>query len=178
MRLAEFCLGMAAYVAWSRWVQPMKAGVLTWTILECAAVALTAIWLFNMQGVVSRIPVYTIALWVYVAGGAPLFAILIATLADGRGILGRGLSRRELVYLGAVSFPLYLLHAPVMTLMQRANMSEAPVFGALFLGSIVLHEAIEKPGRSILTKVWPRFTSRVEQVQAPTSDPYPWQRGA
>jgi peptidoglycan/LPS O-acetylase OafA/YrhL len=85
-------------------------------------------------------------------------------LADGRGILGRILSRREFVYLGAVSFALYLLHVPAIWLMR--NMREAPVFGALLFGSIVLHEAIEKPARRILTEArWFRCTSQADQAR-------------
>jgi peptidoglycan/LPS O-acetylase OafA/YrhL len=171
MRLAEFCLGMAACVVWSRWVQPMKAGALVWTILECAAVALTVAWLFNVQEVVSRITVYPLALWIFVAGGAPLFAVLIVALADGRGIVGRILSRREFVYLGAISFPLYLLHYPVMRLMQLRNVGETLVFGDIFFGSIVLHEVIEKPARIFLIGVrWPLFAQRENRFQATISD--------
>jgi peptidoglycan/LPS O-acetylase OafA/YrhL len=158
MRLAEFCLGMAAYLAWSRWVQPTLGGVATWTALECLAVALTFLWLVGIERVGTETWIPALSVWISEVGAAPFFAIVIVALAAGRGLLGRLLSRRELVYLGAISFPLYLLHAPLMMVMQRFDAEAAPVIAALLLGSILLHEAIEKPTRSILAQAirWDR----------------------
>jgi peptidoglycan/LPS O-acetylase OafA/YrhL len=159
MRLAEFCLGMAAYVLWKRYVEPAKLTAAAWTVSEGAALLLVVGWLiyFISSELVWRIPNWPLALWGYVAGGAPVFAILIIVLASGRGLLGSLLSRREFVYLGAISFSLYLLHQPFLRLFAISwpdlSLGKALLGGAaLIVGSAALHELVEKPFRSILTK--------------------------
>jgi peptidoglycan/LPS O-acetylase OafA/YrhL len=80
-------------------------------------------------------------------------------LRTGTGWLAWLLTRREMLWLGAVSYPLYLVHAPVQKLLGRAladaAQGDAALFSAIWLPASLLlplglawllHEWVEAPG--------------------------------
>ena len=138
--MAGFFLGMAIAAARS----PSRA----WPDRIASAAQVAAIALFGF-GVWRTDPaIMTLA-----------SALLIAALADERGLLTRAMSNGVLVWLGAISYSIYLLHTPLLVLVGRLPLP-APVKGALLVG-ILLPLAtltwwlIEQPGRRI-PSLWNR----------------------
>jgi peptidoglycan/LPS O-acetylase OafA/YrhL len=82
-------------------------------------------------------------------------AVLILALSPERGPVARLLASRGVVWLGRVSFSIYLLHAPLMNLIQRVpvpggHWGHLVVLAAiLFPMSEVTYRWIERPGRRI-----------------------------
>ena len=82
-------------------------------------------------------------------------AALILALAPEQGPVARLLASRGTVWLGRVSFSIYLLHAPLMNLVQRVpvpggHWSHLVMLAAiLFPMSELTYRWIERPGRRI-----------------------------
>lgn len=97
-------------------------------------------------------------------GGFAVFAVLaavtIAGVMAGDGLLSRGLSLRPLVYLGRISYSLYLWHwlIDVWLTPARTGLSLWPLLGVrtavALAASIVSYTFIEQPLRN---SVWERF---------------------
>lgn len=114
-RLAEFLGGMVAYqvaislrgAAWSR-AQASAYEIAGVVISFLAMVGATklSVYLSNTSP--------QAAVWIRVAGSFPVFAALLSVFYAQRGIVSRLLSWRPLVYLGEISFALYLLHQLVL----------------------------------------------------------------
>jgi peptidoglycan/LPS O-acetylase OafA/YrhL len=89
---------------------------------------------------------------------APLFALLIFTLASGPGIASDLLSLPALVLLGSASYSMYILQVPVMTACERWLGRSALTFciGLLVLTgvSIVTSLYFEAPARRWLRGKW------------------------
>ena len=51
---------------------------------------------------------------------APLFALLVLALAEGKGPIARAMSTRSLTLLGEASYWLYIFHVPVAILFHKA----------------------------------------------------------
>ena len=93
-------------------------------------------------------------------------AVLIFTLSADRGPVAWLLAMRGTVWLGRVSFSIYLLHAPLLTLLQRipvpgGNWGHLMLFLAILLPmSELTYRWIEQPGRRIpalLRRLLPPF---------------------
>lgn len=154
MRGLEFCSGMATWVLWNRHIKPMKLSLLGWSVLEAAVLAFSILWL----GAAYWWPVPWIShwgmLWYGPSGSFWVFAILIAAFAGGRGIVGRALSVRPLVFLGEISFSLYMLHQVLMkafvTTFKWPDVPEVIFFGVLLVLSSASYLLVEKPGQRLL----------------------------
>ncbi len=96
---------------------------------------------------------------------APLFALLIYTLAVGRGPLVSFLSLAPIVFLGEASYALYILHAPIWDWLHRIKVqfdlqiNDAESVGyfltylaILFIASIVIFKWIEIPARDVIRR--------------------------
>jgi peptidoglycan/LPS O-acetylase OafA/YrhL len=90
---------------------------------------------------------------------APLFALLIVSLALGRGPIAAFLSTRPLIALGNASYSLYLLHIPLVIYWSKVTghlpepVRSRGVINAAFLlfavvGSLLCHRYIEVPMRA------------------------------
>jgi peptidoglycan/LPS O-acetylase OafA/YrhL len=84
-----------------------------------------------------------------------VFAILIAVVASGRGVVGLILSNRVLVYLGEISFSIYMLHLVLMKIFAFSFVPELPVtplmyFSALLFLASCSYFMIEKPAQRLL----------------------------
>jgi peptidoglycan/LPS O-acetylase OafA/YrhL len=114
--------------------------------------------------------------------GIPLFALLIVALANGSDWLSTGLAVRPLVYLGEISYAVYMLHwvarVVVRTGLARAGLLDslpAPVivaayFALTMVAAVLLYHFVERPGRRTLRRLAdrvPRARARVKDV-APT----------
>jgi peptidoglycan/LPS O-acetylase OafA/YrhL len=97
--------------------------------------------------------------------GLLLFAILIATLTEPRDFLSRVLSLRVIVYLGEISYSLYMVHWVVRVIVRNGlqilgvlnSLPSALVVSAYVLGTLIAAVAsyhfVELPGRALLRKV-------------------------
>lgn len=88
------------------------------------------------------------------------FPVLVICAANNRGVIGRSLSWRPLVLLGALSYALYLIHYPLLHLMMSAaeqasvELSDfntglwlAAQIAILLAGAALLHFFVERPAR-------------------------------
>ncbi|UFH57309.1 acyltransferase [Spirosoma sp. KNUC1025] len=103
---------------------------------------------------------------------APLFIALILFLATQHGALARWLSHPKFIYLGEISYGIYLLQIPVGKALSVINShylhlkpwQYAPVYiSALLLISSFCYELIETPARSFIR----RWFSPAIQVKQP-----------
>ena len=91
-----------------------------------------------------------------------IFMLMIVALADSRDMLGKFLSFPVFIYLGEVSYSLYMVHWPVRTVLRNVVERSAalsalspPVIIAIYVGfsmaaAVLTYHMIEKPGRTFL----------------------------
>ena len=169
--LPEFLLGMATGIRFlrrgrpaSRWAGPVSLGA-------AAVVLMTLDLLADLPAEV-------------LFGGllAPVFGLLIYTMAWGRGPLAALLSSPPLLLLGEASYALYLLHTSVWHLLLRATcqspLTPDPSFGAFALYvavcvilSIGLYRWVEAPMRKAIQNAGLVFVAskRFGEAASPSS---------
>ncbi|MFA9950473.1 acyltransferase family protein [Dentiradicibacter hellwigii] len=169
VRLFEFFLGVVCCRVFltKRIVEQMyKFPTYTFTLIELMVVtlALFSMWLtprltsfWGLEGQGGAVFNY----YLVKAGSAPVFAILIFIFAFGRGFISRMLSLSPMVWLGEVSFALYLVHMPILNWYEN-NISHFVFFpkpvvaGLYWLLSIyiawLLYKSIENPCRIAILK--------------------------
>ncbi len=145
-----FALGMLAYL-WKRDGRPGRASVIT-LVLALAAIG------------------------AQMGPGMALFALgcFAAVAAAGLGRL-RGVDARVLLWLGALSYPLYLVHQEVgmvsMVLLQRAGMAPTLSIAVAFLVALglatALHHGVELPVMQALRGAWKRRRLALPAGEAP-----------
>jgi peptidoglycan/LPS O-acetylase OafA/YrhL len=150
----EFCVGMATWVLWSRHLRHRELSALAWTALEVAAIGLCAYWMLRAYWPSVGYMSEWMILWYTAAGSFWVFAILIAVFASGRGLVSRALSVKPLVFLGEISFSIYMLHQILMkafvTTFAWPDVPEVVYFGALFALASASYLLVEKPGQRLL----------------------------
>ena len=122
-----------------------------------------------------------LSVWVQVISPFPFIALFIAIMRQEKGGVSRALSWTALVYLGEISFSLYLTHQIVvrwMFLHYETKIHEYPVLGyisywliSLLLATILFH-LVEKPLRAPLRKLM-RGKCRQDMTQHITISPTP-----
>jgi peptidoglycan/LPS O-acetylase OafA/YrhL len=150
MRLPEFCLGMAAWIIWDRYIRPLKLSYMAWSVIELAAVVLAGWWLTSTLFTTIRANDF-LEPWFYSAGSCWAFTILIVLIASGRGLFGRTLSAAPLVFLGEISYSLYLWHMIVFKVFFRQGWNQIEpiyVFALLLVLASASYLLVEKPCRS------------------------------
>jgi peptidoglycan/LPS O-acetylase OafA/YrhL len=168
-RLPEFLLGILAGTAWtnrkSDFYDKFSAGI---SIVSLCGLAIVMALPFKSE---------------YLKNGtcAPMFALLISSLACQRGILSRLLSLRLTVALGAASYSLYILHWPLWIelryLLVKFHMLDK-IGDNLFLlylivasiASYVCFRLIEDPGSRLLRRA---FSSQQQFKRSPVGDSQP-----
>jgi peptidoglycan/LPS O-acetylase OafA/YrhL len=140
--MAGFSLGALAATIANRGVRPN-------------AVAATAMQI---------LAVLAIGFGIHLADPVPITlgaALLIAALGDERGLLSRVLSTPVFVWLGAISYSIYLLHVPLVIVIGRLNMPLAVRSAILLLVLLPLATLtwrfIEQPGRRLPGRLVPLF---------------------
>ncbi|MBD0272012.1 MAG: acyltransferase [Acetobacteraceae bacterium] len=97
----------------------------------------------------------------------PCTAVLVGALAAERGLVARALNAEPLVWLGRVSFSIYLLHMPVLAALERLlplhRLPLPPLGGALLRDAVALaavlalsalaHRLVEEPGRRLPSRL-------------------------
>ena len=161
-RLFEFCLGMASYLAWRnrpRWLDNPAIA----TVAECTILGILAVWFLGgfrtFQGLVKGDG--TVDGWVEIAGSCWAFALLIVVMAKGRGVIGRVLSLRLPVWLGEISFAVYMVHQILMKAFSVAPAwhAEWVVLPSVVLAAAIAHHGVETPCRLALVRL-PRWLAQ------------------
>jgi peptidoglycan/LPS O-acetylase OafA/YrhL len=141
---------MAAWVIWDRYIRPLRFSFIAWSAIELAAVVLVGWWLTS--DLFTAISAYEfLQPWFYNAGSCWAFTILIVLIASGRGVLGRALSIAPLVFLGEISYSLYLWHMIVCKVFFRQGWNQIEpiyVFALLLVLASASYLVVEKPCRS------------------------------
>jgi peptidoglycan/LPS O-acetylase OafA/YrhL len=111
-----------------------------------------------------------------VVGGGSL--ALILGLTSPASVLTRALSLSPLVYLGRVSYALYLIQLTPLGkgLLYSLLPQQAPAFGLLLyagmtLVSALLYELVEEPGRRLVLRLWSPGERRPPRRHAPSEGP-------
>lgn len=154
VRGLEFCAGMATWVLWNRHLRHLKLSLWAWSALEFAAVALCVGWIGFAFFWAFPLLSPRALLWYGPCGSFWVFAILIAVFASGRGVFSRALSVRPLLFLGDVSFSIYMLHQLLMkAFVTSFNWPDVPAaiyFGVLLALASASYVLVEKPGQRLL----------------------------
>ena len=139
-RLFEFFLGIVfcrLFLNRESDGQLNRLSVHAFTFIELSiiALALFSMWLTprltGFLGIGDQVGT-VLTYYLIKAGSAPVFAVLIFVFALGRGLISRILSFPLMVWLGEVSFSLYLVHMSVL------NWYEANISHFIFLPKIVV----------------------------------------
>jgi peptidoglycan/LPS O-acetylase OafA/YrhL len=148
------------------------------------------------QAAIARVPWVGLALaiaiitWLMFAApgdtlvALPLFLILIIALSSKKDWLGRGLSTKLLIYLGEVSYSVYMFHwvarVIIRTALEKVGVFyeiPAPLMIAFYsagtlVGAILLYHFVEKPGRSKLRSLGsPRLAARSAAADVAVTTP-------
>jgi peptidoglycan/LPS O-acetylase OafA/YrhL len=111
----EFVLGMCGALWWRKIRPYLGSGFAMWTLVEMAVIGV-AVWyfiflrdyLFHVVVDKSSFPVAIV--WLMYVDLAPFFLLLIIVMAGGAGALARLMSTAPLVFLGEISYSVYMLH--------------------------------------------------------------------
>ncbi len=140
--MAGFSLGAVTATIANRGARPTAAAATAMQILAVLAIGF---------GVLSADPVP-------ITLGS---ALLIAALGDERGLLSRVMSTPVLVWLGAISYSMYLLHVPLVIVIGRLHVSLAVRSAVLLLvllsAATLTWRFIEQPGRRLPGRLVPLF---------------------
>lgn len=170
MRIFEFCLGMASYIAWQH-VRRWGGTIILWSLLEVGTLVLA--YLAVVHGYAMLHP-FTASLpiadkWAECCSSSPAFALAIIVFASARGLVGRMLTTAPCVWLGHISFSLYMVHLIVMKVMFLnipSYCNELTVYGFCLLAGAALYHGIETPARLALTRGMTRNLSTAEPGRA------------
>ena len=135
------------------------APLIHWVLLSVGASTLALASLAEENALLPQLSPFAnmvVTEWASHVALAPFAALVIYVFAQQRGALSRVLSHPLLVFLGEISFALYLVHQLALRFMQQhVDHLDGGDF-ALFIGSVLLmaallHLLIEKPLRRWLT---------------------------
>lgn len=108
----------------------------------------------------------TFTSWLHFCAFAPVFAINVWVFAISNGPIHRLLSSRPLVYLGEISFSLYMIHYVVLIFLNNEYRNSilyddiwlalSTIFLLSVASSILLYHCVEMPGKWFITKLYDR----------------------
>ena len=154
----EFILGMSTWIFWSRFSKHSHSNGAA-SIYEIGAVAISVMWfgfIYNQSVVpfANTKPIF--GPWLTVAGSSWVFAILIVALAQGSGAIGRLLSARLCVWLGEISFAVYMVHQVLLKIFVTRLPEwthDIAYFFVLIALSAAIHHLVEKPAKNWLLRL-------------------------
>jgi len=166
VRLWEFALGAFAYFAFKVYKDRSRSAYSAgfWSALEACAVAsaVLAMWA-SIYGRFANTAPDAVRYYIVWAGSAPAFCTVIVVFALGRGYLSQALSLRPLIFLGEISYSLYLVHVPVLVYFMRfperfagKTWAYFGYLGATIAVSCTLYFIVEAPMRRIIRRTFSR----------------------
>lgn len=160
---------MAVHVVWSKHRTSGRPSPRVATLVELAVLALVLAWTvvgFGPAEALFRLDP-TLAIWRANAGSTFIIAIVIFVFASGHGVIGRLLSLPLFVWLGEVSFALYMCHQIIMKwfFLQHleSKMALAPlwvVLAACMVAAALLHHLVERPANTGIRSLGARLLGR------------------
>lgn len=176
--LVEFVLGMVAAQAWTTYGHLIRGK--EWaTVAELVGVALilygsakvpALAWHIEALGYISA-PTRS---WLTVSGAAPFYAAALFLLSSRKGNVSTALSYWPLVWLGKISFSMYLVHQILERVLQLHPewLGSTPMlvqFAAYWVATIALSWAlwrfVEIPGRAAMLLVLKKKTPPVQEAR-------------
>lgn len=171
----QFFAGMAAWAIWNQYLRHRRSTCAWWTCIEFAVAIALIFWLGAFDDVIKPLPT-ELRMWATTSACTLPFAIFVAAMASGRGLLGRALALSPIVWLGHLSYAIYLLHWVLMKIFAHqlpAYLStELAFFGALFAISAFSFYFVEGPGKRALLRGYARlFTTQRSPAQPMAAPP-------
>lgn len=159
--LPVFVLGIATGLLHMR-LAPTKTGLLAGTALQLGAVALAAWGNHAMAAIDVRPFSTTVTVFINNSGACWCYALLIFALGRYQGIVSLALSRPALVYLGEISYAIYLFHQPILRWHSLHYMEfhipiwiqYAGVWAATIAVAALVHHAVERPAQRWVRLAW------------------------
>ncbi|MCA8045464.1 acyltransferase family protein [Burkholderia arboris] len=170
-RVFEFLVGMLCAVLYYRISHRINGSRAIWTVGEVSACTLVVGCVAYAWPTFQSLSPYNpqLAEWVLQSGQFWVLALLIFVFAIGRGALSTILVSRPLVFLGEISFAMYMLHQVIIRAMEDhaknfiaayPGLSTAIYVSAVLLSSAATFLLFEKPIRKfIVTRVARRPSS-------------------
>ena len=168
-RLFEFVLGMTAGLAFTRIGHVPGGSRLVWTLIEAAAILLVVAEMWLIQSTSTPL-----GYWLDRVAIAPFAALLLFVMAQGAGYISKAIAFRfrpicifgeeyrlgPLVFLGEISYSIYLLHFPLAKLYFITHEGILPEWAELagylallFLASAATYWLIENPARRAIQRL-------------------------
>lgn len=181
-RVFEFLVGILAATVYKKVRATVSGGRVVWTAAELLVCVIVAACVMRAWPTYQAIEPFSpqLAEWILQSGQFWALSLLIFVFAIGRGALSWWLSSRPFVFLGEISFAMYMLHQVVIKAMEthlRDFMFDQPALStAVYLVVVLLSSSaafvlFEKPTRNfILSKATARFNSgsSTKQTEQPT----------
>lgn len=154
-RLAEFVLGIAAYLIYSRMGKNVEASITRAAAFLC----LSSVAYLATIG--AKAPTYILHHWIII----PAVACSLIALASGAGVIAALLGSKPMVWLGKISYCFYSFQFHVLLFIgyvaPKLGLTSAEKlvisFGLLIAASAAGYYFIEEPLRRALRRVGPRF---------------------
>jgi peptidoglycan/LPS O-acetylase OafA/YrhL len=155
-----------------------------WTVAELAAVAAIPWYLFHGRDIIYNFAMNDSGAPISVeylvhADFAPLYAVLIFVLARGEGLLGRILAAKPFVFLGEISYSVYMVHQILIYSYVNHQALFAwvptPLKFPLFLIVMLLlcsaiYLGIEHPARTFVASLFARSAPPTFAVMQPAGE--------
>ncbi|KPN91592.1 acyltransferase family protein [Pseudomonas nunensis] len=161
-RLLEFTVGIGLFhLTQSFKISDNALSKSQWTVVEVSALLLTYVTMMATKShAIGNLFGQSVSYYVSTAGSFPAFAVLIGIFSFGKGHISSILKTRPLVFLGELSFALYLVHyAVVVYFKQYTNplsydwTSYCLIWAISISGAWILSSTVEGPFRKILINV-------------------------
>jgi peptidoglycan/LPS O-acetylase OafA/YrhL len=173
-RLFEFAVGMTLAVFWKKGVDRYRVGVWQGTLVEAFAVALVLATMVSTFAIAEALKLKfqlgaVFGAWLerMVIPLVP-FALLIFVFSLNKGLVSRAISGRRLVYLGELSFAIYLIHTFLIWVIMSTPLTPARVWGsslafwcAVFLSSHLIYTLWEQPLRKFFRSLVPVQSDKI-----------------
>lgn len=180
VRVFEFLFGVVLAQAYRKHgYRAANISYTAWAIIEIAAVGLIvlALRLVAATSAINNFAGAGVGYYVYKEGLWLLWGLLILVFALSRGPLAKLLSIRPMVFLGEISFALYLVHVIILNLADRQaeTVQSMGALGAVLFwlvclsSSAALHISVENPFRKIIINLWDKKSKsrKTNYFQAP-----------
>jgi len=162
VRVFEFVLGMTCATLWAK-IKDKQISPKLLTVLEVGCITLIVAYVANIFNLVEPLkasaPGRVVRCWLLYEGNCFGFAALIFVCALQKGFVSRLLSNRICVWLGEISYSIYLIHMMLLVLYGRnihfAAAINSPImfagYGIALIGAAHLtYTFVEKPMRKWL----------------------------